>query len=235
MKINITSKQYKDFIINESKHPCANKNCYECEHCIFDEDLFLDNNNKKDMGVCTSCHICGDSIKNYIDEERFKFNACCGRFKVMYANDTRPRIIKANIGPMIPLTPPEWCPKNNGITQMSVSSESLIKESSKALPAPSQVSSQTENKSYKNMTYSEKRERLMSLPKHLKWEEIEEDGVYVIPKILSQSRKVVRVVMKNDNLIRCCEIDEYGKEGTSFSSIYPKDIETVFITKVLKY
>ena len=85
------------------------------------------------------------------------------------------------------------------------------------------------------MTYTERREKLMELPKHVEWDDIEEGGVYVIPKILSQSRKVVRVVMKSDTLLRCSEIDEYGEESKTLSSVYPKDIDTVFITKVLKY
>jgi hypothetical protein len=85
------------------------------------------------------------------------------------------------------------------------------------------------------MTYSERREKLMALPKRLKWDEIEEGGVYVIPKILSQARKVVRVVMKTDDILRCSEIDEFGKESQVLTSVYPRDIDVVFITKVLKY
>jgi hypothetical protein len=41
--------------------------------------------------------------------------------------------------------------------------------------------------------------------------------------------------MKSDTLLRCSEIDEYGEESKTLSSVYPKDIDTVFITKVLKY
>ena len=216
-------------------HPCADKNCNECETCIFDQDLFLENHkNKKDMDVCTSCHLCNNLVKNYIDDDKIQFNACCGRFMVWFNGYSRPRIIKAKTGPMLPLTPPEWCPKNRGVTQMSVSSEMLNKDISKALPAPLPTKVE-EVKTYKTMTYTERREKLMALPKHLEWDDIEEDGVYVIPKILSQSRKVVRVIMKNDTLLRCSEIDEYGKESQTLSSIYPKDIDAVFMTKVLKY
>jgi hypothetical protein len=75
----------------------------------------------------------------------------------------------------------------------------------------------------------------MGLPKHIEWCDIQEDEVYVIPKILSQSRKVIRVVCKNDNFLRYSEIDEYGNESHTLSSIYPKDIDAVFMTKLLKY
>ena len=45
--------------VENPNHPCAGKNCNECESCIFDQDLFLDKNqNKKDMDVCASCHLC---------------------------------------------------------------------------------------------------------------------------------------------------------------------------------
>jgi hypothetical protein len=159
---------------------------------------------------------------------------------VMFNTYSRPRIIKAKTGPMVPLPPPEWCPKNRGITNMSVSSDMLAQDVNKALPAPSQVSTPKETvepvvKTYKTMTYTERREKLMALPKHLEWDDIVEGEIYVIPKILSQARKVVRVVMKSDTLLRCSEIDEYGKESQVLCSVYPRDIDVVFMTKVLKY
>jgi hypothetical protein len=222
-------------------HPCADKDCKECESCIFDQDLFLDNNkNKKNMDNCTSCHLCSNLVKNYTGDDKIRFNACCGRYMVMFNTYSRPRVIKANTGPMLPLDPPAWCPRNRGITSMSVSSEELAKNVNKALPAPSQVSTPKETvepvvKTYKTMTYTERREKLMALPKHLEWDDIVEGEIYVIPKILSQARKVVRVVMKSDTLLRCSEIDEYGKESQALCSVYPRDIDVVFMTKILKY
>lgn len=225
--------------VSNPNHPCAGKNCNECDSCIFDQDLFLDKNqNKKNMDNCTSCHLCNNLIKNYIGDDRLQFNACCGRYTIMFNNYSRPRVIRANAGAMLPLDPPEWCPKNRGITNMCISSEALAQEMSKALPAVVSVpthSVELENKTYKTMTYTERREKMMALPKRITWDEIEEDGIYVIPKILSQSRKVVRVIMKSETLLRCSEIDEYGKESQVLCSIYPKDIDAVFITKVLKY
>jgi hypothetical protein len=85
------------------------------------------------------------------------------------------------------------------------------------------------------MTYYERREKLKTLPRHLAWDEIQENGVYVIPKLLSQARKVVKVIMKTENLIRTVEINEHGDESTYSSTIYPNDLETVFITKIHKY
>ena len=219
------SKIYDDCNPN---HPCAGKICNECESCIFDEDLFLDK--KHNMDKCTSCHLCGNLIKNYIDDDKLQFNACCGRFMVLFNTYSRPRLIKAKTGHMLSLTPPEWCPKNNGITNVSIPHSDLIK----SLPSPSQVSTASEPIT-KTMTYTERREKIMSLPKRLAWKDIKEGEIYVIPKILYQARKVVRVIMKSDTLIRCSEIDEYGKESQTLTSVYPSDIDTVFITKVLKY
>ena len=85
------------------------------------------------------------------------------------------------------------------------------------------------------LTYTEKRERMKNLPKHLKWEELKEGEIYVIPKILYQSRKVIKIVFKTENLIRCSEIDEKGEESTILSSIYPTDIDLCLLQKLIIY
>ena len=33
-------------------HPCADKNCNECETCIFDQNLFLENHKNKKAFHC---------------------------------------------------------------------------------------------------------------------------------------------------------------------------------------
>ena len=214
-------------MMTPSNHPCDGKDCKDCETCIFDVDLFLDKRNN--MINNESCYLCNGLVKNYIGEERFKFNACCNKSLISSNGFARPRVIKANTGPMVELTPPSWCPKKRGVTKEFIINTDEEKKDTLSLPPTPTVKPSTQ------LTYSEKRERLLAMPKRIEWKDIEEDGVYVIPKILSQSRKVVRVIMKTDTLLRCSEIDEYGKESQTLSSIYPRDIDAVFITKVLRY
>ena len=225
-------------IINDTNtnHPCYGMNCNECETCKFDRDLFIEpKKSNQHMNNYDSCEYCGNLIKNYIGEERLKFNACCGRMLIDFGSTNRPRIIKANTGPMLPLPTPDWCPKKRGITKEYLTASELQNEV-KSLPSPNNVSTANSNTEInKPMTYSERREKMMQLPKHIEWDDIEEGGVYVIPKILHQSRKVIRVVIKTESLLRCSEIDEYGKESQALTSVYPRDIDMVFITKVLKY
>lgn len=217
-------------------HPCYGMNCNECETCKFDRDLFVEHKkSNQHMDNCNSCEYCGNLIRNYIGEEKLKFNACCGRVLINIGNTDRPRIIKANTGHMLPLPTPDWCPKKRGVTKEYLTTSELQNEV-RSLPSPSTVSTANSNTEInKPMTYSERREKMMQLPKHIEWDDIEEGGVYVIPKILHQSRKVVRVVVKTESLLRCSEIDEYGKESQVLTSVYPRDIDMVFITKVLKY
>lgn len=214
-------------VLKDTILPCNGKSCNDCNECIHDVDLFNNNDNMKE-----TCNNCESLIRNYKGSDRVQFNACCSRCIISYANGNRPRTIEFNTGPMLDIKRPEWCPKAKGFTKIYEgynAQETPSKSTQMCLPPPPP---KTEKKV---LTYSEKRELLLKLPKRLEWSEIEEGGVYVIPKILSQSRKVVRVVVKTDTLIRCSEIDEFGKESQVCSSIYPNDIESVFITKLLKY
>ena len=219
-----------------TNHPCYGMNCNECETCKFDRDLFIEpKKNNQHMNNYDSCELCNNLIKNYYNQGSVKYNACCGKALITFGCGYRPRIIKANTGPMLPLPTPDWCPKKRGVTREYLSSSDLQNEV-KALPSPSTVSASNSNSAINRpMTYSEKREKMMQLPKHIEWDEIEEGGVYVIPKILHQTRKVIRVVVKTESLLRCSEIDEYGKESQVLTSVYPRDIDMVFMTKVLKY
>ena len=91
-------------------------------------------------------------------------------------------------------------------------------------------------KSFKDMTYTEKREKLKELPKHIEWGEIKEGSLYVIPKILSQSRKVVKVIAKTDTCCVCHEISQYtGEEYTYSCNVYPSDLDAVFITELRNF
>lgn len=204
-------------------HPCYGLDCSECETCIFDEDLFVEKDRKDYSMESNECKYCSSLIKNYIGDDKIQFEACCGRSLVDYNSYTKPKTIMAKCGPMLSIITPSWCPKKRGVIKESIQYRG---EEEKEEEKP---------KAIKDLSYFEKKELLMKLPKHLQWDEIEEGEIYVIPKILSQDRKVVRVVVKSDNLIRYSEIDEYGEEGRALTSIFPRDIDTIFITKLLKF
>lgn len=224
---------------NNPNHPCHGKECKDCESCIFDIDIKVKDNN---MQQNLTCDFCSSLVKSYLGDDRSKYNACCNRCLVRFngSTESRPRVIKANVSPMVILPSPDWCPRNKGIVKEYISSDRLLEDMNfqefrrSGLLLPTTSSSTVKDVS-RPLTYTEKRDKLSTMPKHLQWDEIEEDGVYVIPKILYQGRKVIRVVSKTENFLRFCEIDEYGKESQTLTSLYPKDIDAVFITKVLKY
>jgi hypothetical protein len=86
------------------------------------------------------------------------------------------------------------------------------------------------------LTYSEKRELMKELPKHLEWDEIEEGKTYVIPRIMSQLRKIVKVSSKTSGVCVCHEINEStGNEYSYSCNIYPSDLDAVFITEYRKF
>lgn len=179
------------------------------------------------------CNNCGNLIKVPLEGDDIRYSACCGRSLITTTSVSRPKTIAAKTGPMVPLPSPEWCPKLRGVTIEYVEDDVQKQHTAqKCLPLLPQ---KTTKMTTQVLTYTEKRERMKNLPKHLKWEELKEGEIYVIPKILYQSRKVIKIVIKTENLIRCSEIDEKGEESTILSSIYPTDIDSVFITKLLKY
>ena len=170
-----------------------------------------------------TCNKCSSLLKLYPTNDSISFRACCKKSLVNFGQITKPRTIVEKTGPMLEIETPDWCPTKRGVVKEIINGE----KQPLLLPPPSQT--------YKPMTYSEKREKMMNLPKRLNWDEIEENGIYVIPKNLSQTRKVIRVIFKNEYSIRYSVIDEYGEESKTLSSIYPKDIDAIFITKILKY
>lgn len=227
-------------IDNGNVHPCNGKDCCECETCIFDIDIneIQPKVLNKNRTMNEMCNKCPNLIKNFIDDDRLAFNACCGKVIIDYGNYSRPRVIKYKTGQMIDIDTPSWCPKKNGIDKQilkPIGDGSYTDESNdRMLALPTQVAPPSQE-TPKQMTYYEKREAMKKLPRRVKWEDIKENEIFVIPKILSQARKVVRILMKTDGIIRYNEINEYGVESTYCSTMYPNDIETVFITKLHKY
>jgi len=224
----------EDFNSNPN-HPCHGKKCKDCEYCIFDIDI----KPTKEMNQVLTCDYCDGLIKNYLGNDRSRYNACCNKCMIMFngSNESRPRIISANVGAMVMLPRPNWCPKARGVNKEYISSDRLIQDVNfhEARQSGLLAPISTVKDVGKPLTYTEKKDKLMQMPKKVEWDDIQEDGVYVIPKILYTPRKVIRVVSKSENFLRYSEIDEYGQEGKVLTSLYPKDIEAVFITKVLKY
>ena len=61
-------------------HPCAGKDCRECETCIFDEDLFIDKvqpNKRKDIMSSNLCNFCANLEKSFEHREPGRFDAAC--------------------------------------------------------------------------------------------------------------------------------------------------------------
>jgi hypothetical protein len=172
------------------------------------------------MKIMRNCNKCCALVKRCVGDEKWKFNACCGKTLVEFYECKLPRIIKENVGEMQEIKTPDWCP--------------LIEDENKPIIClPPSTNKPKVTKTY--LTYTEKKDEMSKFPRRLKWEDINEDEIYVIPKILSQTRKVVRIIIKNDNFLKCSEIDEYGNESKTLTSIYPKDIDAIFITKFLKF
>lgn len=177
-----------------------------------------------------TCHLCKELIKNYIGDERVFFDACCARSLVINGTSTRPRLITANASPMSTLTTPNWCPKMRGVLR-----ESFVETTeNKLLPPPPTTSQASSEVPFKNLSYYEKMKRLSELPKHMTWDEIKIGNTYVIPKILTKKMKIVKVVEKTAAMIRCSEIED-GKETLYMTTIYPNDVEAVFIVKLLTF
>ncbi len=182
------------------------------------------------------CEFCGCLIKNYIGTDRTKFNACCGKFFITFSKGKRPRIIKANVEDASDILTPSWCPKIFGVTSRTINAQDLIDDDEETYEnPPSHTEIKQEAKTTTAMTYTEKREKLMSLPRRLAWDEIKEGKYYVIPQILYQAPKIVKVILKTDTLIRCNEVKYDGTVSTVATSIYPQDIDAVFLVEHHKF
>ena len=232
----------EDIMQPKTKPTVGNKMCgqlvkcftgYQCEGCEFNE--VKETNKNKTMNE--TCNKCPNLIKNFIDDGRLVFNACCGKVIIDYSDYTRPRVIKYKTGQMLQIDTPDWCPKKHGIDKQvlkPIGNAQYSDEDESQLSLPARVAPPSQD-TPKQMTYYEKREAMKKLPSHLKWDDIKENEVFVIPKILNQARKVIKILMKTDAIIRYNEINEYGVESSYCGIMYPNDIEAVFITKIHKY
>lgn len=218
----------------QTGHPCIGKNCKDCETCIFDEDLFADRvqPNKKINTMSTKlCNLCINLEKSFELRTEGRFDAACKAMTYNAFGVSRARRIDYNLSPRQDIVCPSWCPLNPNNKHMELPSPSQSITS-----IPSTNIEELKKKPVNMLTYSEKRELLKELPKHIEWDGIEEKKLYVIPKIMNQPRKIVKVTSKTSSVCVCHEINENtGNEYSYTCNIYPSDLDAVFITEYHKF
>lgn len=226
-------------------HPCSGKDCLQCETCIFDRDIFeggitpnerarKEVNNKID-NMCSNrtCNGCVNLSRHYAHCEADHFDAACKVVSYEAFGQTRPRRIEYNLSPNQEIITPSWCPLKESNAQLLLPS----KTETPTRPRPQDTGPQPSQSSNQGYTsYSDRREKMKTLKKHVEWDDIEEGKMYVIPKILSQARKIVKVITKTSMSCICHEISEYtGNEYTYNCTVYPSDLDAVFITELHKF
>ena len=217
-------------------HPCAGKDCLQCETCIFDRDLFEDGitpnerkvkENKNNMCSRRLCNECPNLNRETEHCPTGTFDASCKKVSYHAFGKTHPRRIDYALSPNQSIISPNWCPLNEGTS------------SQKLLPSPQEIRPKPQDTGPHSSTtpaytsYSDRRDKMKELKKHLEWDDIKEGNIYVIPKILNQARKIVKVITKTDLSCICHEISEItGNEFTYNCTVYPSDLDAVFITEL---
>ena len=221
-------------------HPCRGKDCLQCETCIFDRDIFEDGitpnerakkeekNKLNNMCGDRLCNDCVNLSRHYERCEVGHFDAACKAVSYEAFGHSRPRRIDYNITPNQSIISPHWCPLKESKAQL------LLPAQTRPRPQDTGPHSTTPSTTTPTFTsYSDRREKMKALRKHIEWKDIEEGKVYVIPKILSQSRKIVKVITKTEMSCICHEISEYtGNEYNYNCTVYPSDLDAVFITEL---
>ena len=217
-------------------HPCAGKDCRDCETCIFDRDLFESGitpnekakieDNKVNRNMCNKkvCNGCKNLSKDTSTCVSGHFDAACDAVSYNAFGVSRARRIEFSARYGDDIIRPNWCP---------------LKEEQLALPSQTTATSSTPSTSSNvpaYTSYSDRRDKMKALRKHIEWEDIEEGKTYVIPKILTQSRKIVKVITKTDMSCVCHEISEItGAEFSYNCMVYPSDLDAVFINEIHKF
>lgn len=181
----------------------------------------------------TTCHGCPNLVKRYNSTDTIQFAAQCAvSLTKMPDSSLIPMTIDEKAGPMKKLDTPSWCPLNQGLKTKIYRPE--IKYENEQTK-DNKTEGNEPKREFKALTYNEKRERLKQLPKRLNWEDIKIGELYVIPRIMYQKCKIIKVNTKTKDTITYSEIDFKGGETKSFTSLNPNDIELVFMTKYLKF
>lgn len=196
------------------------ENCKDCA-CNYCKDLTTCNNcdifnlykrqdekeiKEKKMGK-KLCNGCSWLLRDILPKENPKFDACClNEIISSSSGHNRFKLIRAGVGPMLDIERPEWCHLN---------------------------SKETKEQAKRPLTYTEKQAGLKNLERMIPWDDISEGTTYVIPKILYQPRRIVKVLTKTPFLVQVYEIDSHGERKYKDTSlyIYKNDIEALLITK----
>ncbi len=223
-------------------HPCAGKDCLQCETCIFDRDLFEEhitpnerlkkeskNNNLNNMCSSRLCNGCVNLEKSYENCLPNHFDAACKAASYTAFGVSRARRIDYNLSISHSIVAPNWCPLKDSKAQLLLTATPEVP----TRPRPQDTGPRS---TQPPTSYSDKRERMKGLRKHIEWDDIEEGKIYVIPKILSQARKIVKVITKTNMSCICHEISEYtGNEYNFNCTVYPSDLDAVFITELRNF
>lgn len=153
------------------------------------------------------CNGCSWLLKDILPNDRPKFDACCIKEIVATSSGCRRfKVIKAGAGPMIDIERPDWCKLN-------------AEEAKEVKKRP--------------LSYAEKQSAFKNMERRIPWDDLCEGTTYVIPKILYQPRRVVKIFTKSPFLLQVYEIDNHGerKYKDTLLYIYKNDIEAILITK----
>ena len=226
------------------KAKCGKIDCSLCETCIYDVDLFPEGVSTEKKIKTTEntmmkpiCNYCGYLTKSFNGTGRRFFNACCMKKLVETGNVKRPMVIEYQTYEMANIERPDWCPmlaNNSGNNETITPSQNQL-----SLPNKTEEDKEKENtiqKPFKELTYFEKKEVLKTLTPRLKWEDIKENGYYLIPKIMTTPKKIIHIESKNEECIRCHEVSEITKAEFSYvTTIHPEDVEAVFIVELHEF
>jgi hypothetical protein len=164
------------------------------------------------MYCSKKCNFCPNLVKTRVDGSVDRFDVACGITSYEAFGVTRPRKINCGVGFSDEIYTPQWCPRNKSTEQPK--EESHIAYTS----------------------YSDRREKMKSLKRMVEWDDIQEGEIYIIPKILNQPRKLVRVISKSDLSCSCHEINENtGNEYSYSMNVYQKDLDAIFLNKIHKF
>lgn len=200
-------------IFNED-HPCFGMSCENCETCKFDEPIEDTN------PLLPRCNECGFLIKKYMAGGTIAYNATCSKHMIVTDGVERERVIQRNVsGKNATIYAPDWCPK--------IAERPEFKKPQLALPPPSKPATYDD--------YIEKRNKMKDLPITTEWKDIQEGEIYVVPRILRQSRKILLVKEKSDYVLKCLELDENLDSAHRVSNVYSNDIDVQFIVKYHKF
>jgi len=153
------------------------------------------------------CNSCPNLVKTESNISPHAYDVTCGIVSYEAFGVSRHRRIDTNVKLSEDIETPSWCPSNKK------------KETTTTTPT--------------YMSYSDKREKMKTFKRKIEWDDIKEGEVYVIPKILNQARKIVRVITKNDLSCICHEINENTLNEYSYNvTFYPSDLDAIFLNTI---